>query len=90
MPNVEEKLTLLTRVINRLTRQIGGIATGDKEIWDAQDCADYLKCTRKHFSDRISNNHGFPQPLRMPSPEGKNPHRRWYAKEVIQWAENLR
>lgn len=80
----------LNQIAEELAKRIDRYIPRDKKLWDAQDCASYLQVTKHHFSERLSNHHDFPQPIRLPSPTGKNPHRRWYASEVIQWAAQLR
>jgi hypothetical protein len=53
----------------------------EKVIWDSEDCAAYLKCTRKHFTDRTSKLASFPEPVR-------NLSNRWLMVEVIKWASS--
>ena len=37
----------------------------DRVIWDAQECADYLKITRKEFVSKIRHRADFPSELRI-------------------------
>jgi hypothetical protein len=54
----------------------------DESIWDAGDCATYLKVCRKHFLRDLRFRGGFPKQL--PWSEGKRP--RWSAQTVKDWA----
>lgn len=58
-----------------------------KILWDSKDCARYLRVSTRHFAEKLSYHHEFPKPVKLPSETGKRGHRRWYAKEVIQWLE---
>ena len=53
----------------------------DRVIWNAQDCADYLKVSRKHFLRDLRYRDGFPKQLPW-SLEGRP---RWSAQEVRDW-----
>lgn len=57
----------------------------DEPLWDAQDCANYMKVSRRHFVDRIANSPGFPKRVQLPTAEGRRGHPRWFAKEVVKW-----
>lgn len=49
------------------------------EIWDANECAKYLRVTLCAFDNRIKKIKGFPRPFGS----NRNPH--WRAMEVAQW-----
>ncbi|NIB38486.1 hypothetical protein HBA55_02760 [Pseudomaricurvus alkylphenolicus] len=52
----------------------------DKDvIWNADDCAEYLRVKRRQFIDRISKKPGFPMPL--------NCGCKWLKSEVIAWVK---
>jgi hypothetical protein len=53
----------------------------EKIIWDSEDCAHYLKCSRKHFTDRISKMPSFPEPV-------KHLSCRWLMTDVVKWASS--
>lgn len=50
------------------------------QVWDARDCADYLKESAPYFLRVTRCKDGFPPPL----PNFKQP--RWSAIAVIKWA----
>lgn len=54
----------------------------DESIWDAGDCASYLKMSRKHFLRDIQYREGFP--ARLPWSMQGQP--RWAAQDVKTWA----
>lgn len=74
--------------INQLATTIAHrmhIMQTNEPLWDAQDCADYMKVSRRHFVDRIANSPGFPKRVQLPTAEGRRGHPRWFAKEVEAW-----
>lgn len=54
----------------------------DDAVWDAGNCADYLKMSRKHFLRFIRFREGFPAQLAW-SLEGRP---KWSAQAVKDWA----
>lgn len=50
------------------------------EIWDCEQCAAHLKCSIKHFRDRVSKKSNFP-------PQLKHYKNRWQAIKVIEWTK---
>lgn len=56
--------------------------TLDESIWDAGDCAAYLKMSRKHFLRDVRFREGFPQQLEWSV--GRHP--KWAAQDVRAWA----
>ena len=88
---MNNEITLpVNTIAEEIAKRVARFAPSDKKLWDIQDCADYFGVSKAHFSDNLSNHHSFPEPLKLPSETGKRQHRRWYAAEVIQWAEKLR
>lgn len=55
------------------------------EIWKSADCADYLRVSRRQFSERTKNIPSFPEPLLVEVTEGSK-SLRWKALDVINWA----
>lgn len=59
-------------------------------IWNAQDCADYLKISRTHFLNCVRHAQGFPEPIDMPpyyvAGKEKRMDPRWSAEAVTTWA----
>ena len=51
----------------------------DRELWDAQDCADYFKESRQEFLRTRRHKEGFPAEI-----PGRD--RLWRALEVSNWA----
>ena len=49
-------------------------------VWDAQDCADYLRQQKSTFLKRTQFSDGFPARLQIPGQP------RWAAKDVASWA----
>jgi len=52
------------------------------QIWNAQECAEYLRFSKKYFQQKLPYFVGFPKPLEW-SAEGQP---RWSAKAVMEWA----
>lgn len=59
----------------------------DKVLWDAKECAEYLRMSEKHFVDRVSKTMKFPKPIKLPSETGRRSHPRWYAQEIMEWVK---
>lgn len=78
------------RIAIAIAEKINKAPTSDKILWDSKDCGSYLKCTAKHFTDRISKHHTFPIPIMLPSEKGRKARPRWYAIEVIEWVKKQR
>lgn len=62
----------------------------ERTLWSSDDCADYMRVSARHFMDRVACQHTFPDPIRVPTAEGKRGHPRWYAGEVMKWVEKHR
>ena len=75
---------LADEIVDKLAKS----APPDRVVWDIKQCADYLKVSEKHFGDRIAHRHDFPLPLKLG--EGERSHRRWLAREVMDWFEKQR
>lgn len=57
--------------------------------WGLQEIAACLGCSTKNVS-RMSALPDFPTSYRFPTGDGSRGHRRWLAKEIIDWAETYR
>lgn len=56
------------------------------ELWNSNDCAQFFRCTVKHFTDRIKPVPSFPRPRTLPTAFGRSrPY--WLPQEVREWAE---
>lgn len=75
----------IDRLAATIANQMRLAPQNDEPLWDAQDCANYLKVSRRHFVDRVANVPGFPTRVQLPTAEGRRGHPRWFAKEVIKW-----
>lgn len=75
----------LNQLAASIATQLRLAPQADEPLWDAADCAGYLKVSRKHFVDRIANIPGFPKRVQLPTAEGRRGHPRWFAKEVVAW-----
>lgn len=64
----------------------------DKTLWDADQCADYLRQGRRTFIDKTSKHHTFPQAIRVPLSINETTESKaravWNASEVIDWANS--
>lgn len=59
----------------------------DKQIWDADSCAEYLVVSRRHFTEHIACKPDFPSCINISTgSEKKNP--RWKASEVMRWVDS--
>ncbi|MFW1676406.1 hypothetical protein ACFVYJ_01310 [Pontibacter sp. JAM-7] len=67
---------------------------GEYTLWDSEQCASYLRQSRRNFVDRTSKHPSFPKPLRTTTTEVKGASKKvcncWYASEVIAWAAKRR
>lgn len=57
----------------------------NKTLWDAQECADYLKLTKKKFMGNVAGRRTFPSPRKVGGSENRT-NWRWVASDVIAWA----
>jgi len=48
-------------------------------LWNAEECADYFRTTRRNFRDRVSKHRNFPKIRR--------PGGLWLRSEVVRWAK---
>lgn len=53
-------------------------------LWDAADCAAYLRCQPRQVTERYATLEDFPKAIRLPSRTGKG-HPKWRAEEVRDW-----
>lgn len=61
----------------------------ERDLWDAETIAAYLKVSARQVAERYACRPDFPRPILLPSESGSRNHRRWKAKEVMEWAESL-
>lgn len=87
MNNTQPKidLTPITEAIEQLGKQT--IIPLDKRLWNADDCAAYLRETTKQFLERIACLPQFPKRISYPTASGSRSRPKWKAIEVIDWAE---
>ncbi len=57
----------------------------NKTLWDAQECADYLKLTKQKFMGNVACRRTFPRPHNVGGSENRT-NWRWVASEVMAWA----
>lgn len=55
------------------------------ELWNSDDCATFLRCSRRQFMERIRPVPSFPKPLYLPTTEGSS-RPLWHADDVRAWA----
>ncbi|WP_137009571.1 helix-turn-helix transcriptional regulator [Aquitalea aquatilis] len=58
----------------------------DKQIWDADSCAEYLVVSRRQFTEHIACKPDFPACIDISTGGRRNP--RWRASEVIRWVDS--
>jgi predicted DNA-binding transcriptional regulator AlpA len=59
-----------------------------KRLWNADECAEYLRLSVDQWRDRTSPRPGVPRPIRLGN--GPKAPLRWVAQEVIDWALSQR
>lgn len=59
----------------------------DRQLWTADDVAQYLRVNRRAVMERYAPLPNFPQPIRIPAADNKVSRPRWKAVEVMRWAE---
>ena len=74
------------KTIEEILRQTINIVPFDKQVWDAQQCADYLGCSTAHFQNRITKIPTFPSGHTIS--EGEKPTLRWKAIDVFNWVNS--
>lgn len=83
MLEMTELNDLAYQIVDILKKHIG---PHSEQLWDAEDCAAYLRCTARQVTDRYSAHPSFPEPVRLPTDNANGRgHPRWYAVEVIAW-----
>lgn len=74
----------LSELVGAIAAQIPRIPI-EVDLWSAKEVADYLKVGERQVTERYAALPSFPKAVRLPTPEGKRGHPRWYASEVIAW-----
>ncbi|MEX1197836.1 MAG: hypothetical protein WEB57_08265 [Pseudohongiellaceae bacterium] len=69
-------------MIEELLRELRQV--NKRELWDAQDIADYLKLAKSTVKSHIVCKPDFPKAIKI------NSVRRWEPEEVIAWARKHR
>lgn len=57
-------------------------AASSKDLWTTENIATYLGLSRKHITDRVVKQKGFPKPEIASSTR----NRRWHPEKVRAWA----
>lgn len=57
----------------------------NKTLWDAEECAMYLKLTKNKFMADVACRRTFPRPKNVGGSENRT-NWRWIASEVMAWA----
>lgn len=73
------------KLASAIAEKLRSMPAHDEVIWDSEECAQYFKVSRQHFTDRISKTFGFPAGVPLPNGTGKRAEKRWYASEVQDW-----
>lgn len=61
----------------------------EQTLWDAGECGEYLRVAPRTITEHYALLPGFPAAIRLPS-KGKRGRPRWFAMEVVEWAQGLR
>lgn len=73
------------KLADAIVQRLRALPPADKIIWSADNCADYLGVSRRHYVDKVSKTWGFPAAIKLPTETGSRGHDRWYAVDVQQW-----
>lgn len=73
------------KLADAIVQRLRVLPPADKIIWTADQCADYLGISRRHYVDKVSKTWGFPAAIKLPTEIGSRGHDRWYAVDVQQW-----
>jgi len=73
------------KLADAIARKMFAAPPPDKVIWTADQCADYLGMSRRHFVDKVSKIWGFPAAIKLPTDTGSRGHDRWYSIDVQDW-----
>lgn len=57
-------------------------------LWDADDCAAYIKVAHRQWLERFACRTDCPKPIRLPTNGGRGTPR-WKAMEIIEWIEGF-
>lgn len=77
---------LLLEILNELKAQN---AANDNSLWTASDIARYMRLSTSSVQSRVITRNNFPRAVRIPTEKGLG-GRRWYPKEVRDWARKHR
>lgn len=56
------------------------------QLWNSDDCAEWFRCTQRHFMEKIAPQPGFPTRFSYPTVSGRS-RPVWDAESVRQWTE---
>lgn len=73
------------KLADAIVQRLRMLPPADKIIWTADQCADYLGMSRRHYVDSVSKTWGFPTAIKLPTDNGSRGYDRWYAADVQQW-----
>lgn len=73
------------KLANAIAQRLAILPPPDKVIWTADQCADYLGISRRHFVDRVSKQWRFPAAIKLPTDTGSRGHDRWHAVDIQAW-----
>jgi hypothetical protein len=58
------------KLADAIVKRLRLLPPADKIIWTADQCADYLGISRRHYVDRMSKTWGFPAAIKLPTDTG--------------------
>lgn len=70
------------------TKKIPAYKRPESGLWNSDDCADFFRCTQRHFMNRIRPQVTFPKARTYPTIGGRS-RPTWSAREVQEWAEKF-
>lgn len=73
------------KLAEAIARKLSMKTPPDKVIWTADQCAEYMGMSRRHFVDKVSKTWGFPAAIKLPTETGSRGHDRWHAIDVQSW-----
>lgn len=88
---IELNDAVVAALADKLAAQvIARMGRSDEPLWDSAAVGKYLGCGPRQVRERYARIAGFPQPVELPSEEGKRPCLKWFPDEIRQWAKDHR
>lgn len=62
------------------------VLSSPQALWDASDCACYLRISKTYFVNSVSKHPGFPKSTALPHEGQIKPHKKWLSSDIKEWA----